>query len=221
MLMVSAGLSWEEKEVLSACSHAIWRAGGVPLLLPPVNDEKLLAATLERASGWLLSGLYEEGAQEEGDSRRAAGEALIHFGLRRAMAKGLPLLACGRACEVLASFWGMTAHKRVPTVAFEHQQPLPKTQPFHPIAFQKDSWLEACLGQGQLMVNSLHAPEYWRSNAQAGIIATALDGTTEAIEGRNAKALGLRWNPEFLLEAVPCQVQIFRHFVSLARQHRR
>ena len=213
MVMVSATSS--EEEVLSACSRAIWKAGGVPLLLPPVNDEKLVAATLERASGWLLSGLHEGGEEEK------KGESLMHFGLRHAIRQGLPILACGKACGFLASFWGMKAEKRPAKTLFEHRQPLAKNQPFHPIAFQKGSFLEACMGLGQLMVNSMHSPEYWQSNAQASIAATASDGTTEAIEGRSGKVMGLRWNPEFLLDAVPCHTLLFRHFVSLARQYRR
>jgi putative glutamine amidotransferase len=183
------------------------------LVLPPVNDEKLVAATLERANGWLLSGLQEEG--------RGEGEALMYFGLKHAMQKGLPILACGSACALLASFWGMATERRVPQVLFGHRQPLPKSQPFHPVALKKGSWLEACLGLGQLVVNSMHRPERWFGNEQADIAATALDGTTEAIEGRNGKAVGLRWNPEFLLDSVPCQTLLFRHFILLARQYRR
>jgi len=217
--MVSAGLFSSElsaeEEVLSACARAIWKAGGVPLLLPPVNDEKLMAATLGRVSGWLLSGLHEGGGERKG------GEMLMHFGLQQAIKKGLPILACGRACEFLASFWGITVDKRLPETVFEHQQTLTKTQPFHPIALQKESWLEACLGLGQLMVNSMHKPECWLGNEHASIAAKALDGTTEAIEGRKGKVVGLRWNPEFLLESVPCQALIFRNFISLARQYRR
>jgi|GEM_PF-1234429 len=224
LVMVSAGLpppGWEEghpsgpafeEEVLSACARAIWKAGGVPLLLPPLNDEKLIVATLERASGWLLSGLGEGGE---------AGEPLMHFGLGYAMKRGIPILACGRACGFLASYWGMTTSKREAKAAFEHRQPLSKTQPFHPVALHKGSWLEACLGFGQLMVNSMHKPECWQNNEDALVVATALDGTTEAIEGRGHKAVGLRWNPEFLLETVPCQALIFRNFISLARQCRR
>jgi len=219
MLMVSAGFGSSrlvaEEEVLSACSRAVWKAGGVPLLLPPLNDEKLMAATLERVSGWLMSGLYEGGEEKAGD------EALIHFGLQHAMKRGIPILACGRACALLASFWKMTAARRTPAARFEHRQALPKNQPFHPIALQKGSWLEVCLGFGQLMVNSMHEPEHWQGNEHAAIAATALDGTTEAIEGRKGKVIGLRWNPEFLLESVPCQALIFRNFISLARQHRR
>jgi len=212
---VPSGLCSEE-EVLSACSRAVWKAGGVPLLLPPLNDEKLMAATLARANGWLLSGLHE------GCEEKRQNTALIHFGLQHAMKKGIPILACGKACECLASFWGVEKEEKgAEAGGVEHQQPLPKNQPFHPIALRKGSWLETCLGHGQLMVNSMHRATCWQSNEEALISATALDGTTEALEGRKGKVVGLRWNPEFLLESVPCQTLIFRNFVSLARQHRR
>ncbi|MCL2625426.1 MAG: gamma-glutamyl-gamma-aminobutyrate hydrolase family protein [Cystobacterineae bacterium] len=221
MLMVSAGLYSSElsaeEEVLSACSRAVWKAGGVPLLLPPVNDERLLVATLERANGWLLSGA---GGAYKGGGGPQEDERLLHFGLQHAMKRGIPILACGRACEFLASFWGLSVDGQRPEAVFEHQQPLSKSQPFHPVIFQKESWLAACLGSGQLMVNSMHRPEYWLANEHAGIAAKALDGTTEAIEGRKGKVIGLRWNPEFLLESVPCQVLLFRNFISLARQYR-
>jgi putative glutamine amidotransferase len=219
MLMVSAGLCSSglssEEEVISACSRAVWKAGGVPLVLPPVNDEKLMVATLERVNGWLLSGLHEGGGEGE------EGEMRMHLGLKHAMKRKLPILACGRACEFLASFWGMGMREPMPETVSEHRQPLVKTQPFHPVALQRGSWLEVCLGFGQLMVNSMHRPAYWKGNEHAGIAAVALDGSTEAIEGRKEKAMGLRWNPEFLLESVPCQTLIFRNFISLARQYRR
>jgi len=222
MLMVSAGFySAEfsvEEGVQAACLRAIWKAGGIPFLLPSLDDEKLWVAAMERASGWLLSGTGPYGG---GGREVQGGERLLRFGLEQAMERGMPILACGKACEFLASYWGVGRDKQRPQAVFEHWQPLEKTQPFHPVVFQKESWLMACLGLGQLMVNSMHRPEYWLGNEHVGIAAKGLDGVTEAIEGRKGKVFGLRWNPEFLLESVPSQVLIFRNFISLARQYRR
>jgi putative glutamine amidotransferase len=178
---------------------AIERAGGLPVVLPPVVDD--VEVMLDRLDAVCLSGGpdLDPAAYDAPDRHAELGPtepSLDAFELalaRAALERGTPLLGICRGAQALNVACGGTLHQHIPG----HRQSDPGATATHEVEILAGTRLAGVLGPGALAVNSFHHQAVDRLGHGLRISARAADGTVEAIEGLGF-VLGVQWHAETL-----------------------
>jgi putative glutamine amidotransferase len=188
-------------------------AGAMPVVLPPVISE--VDALLDRLDGVVLSGGPDldpaaYGARERHPELGPTEPSLDAFELALAAAaleRGTPILAVCRGAQALNVACGGTLHQHIPG----HRQTAPAREWTHQVQVAARSRLARILHPGALPVNSFHHQAVDRLGAGLQIVATAPDGTVEAIEGAGF-VIGVQWHAETL----PAHRRLFDALVAAA-----
>jgi len=205
--------------------EAVVRAGGVPLVLPPVSEE-LLGGVLGAVDGLLLVGGRDYDPALYGRARHEAASLLsprrMAFDLalaRRALGDGLPTLGvCGGAQLVNVALGGTLVQDIPDEVGTElEHRALGGSSPFHTVEVAAGSRLAGIVGEGTLEVNSSHHQAVEEAGSGLRVVARAPDGVIEAVEGvGRAFVLGVQWHPERMLDREE-QLALFRALVREAQ----
>ena len=205
--------------------RSVQKAGGVPVIIPPLSDTDSIINTLEHIDGLLLSGgadynpLY---ANEEPipalhgiNSERDLPELLI---TRLAYNRQIPILGICRGIQTLAMALGGKVLQDIGQSGIKHSQDADRSEPTHSITVEQGSTLFNIYKQEEkLYVNSFHHQAVGDAGPLLRISATAPDGTIEAIESNEYKSiLGVQWHPECLAEGLP----LFQWLVLQATDYR-
>jgi len=212
--------------------EGILKGGGLPLLLPYSDDEKVVQAYLDRVQGLVVTGgafdippadYGEEPREGLGPLKpeRTAFETTV---LRAALERQLPVLGICGGMQLLNVVLGGTLYqdlvRELPSASL-HEQKHPSVQPQHPVDVRDGTLLAEAVGKGALMVNSTH---HQAVNVVApGLLVSAVapDGVVEAIELPGpAFVLGVQWHPESLVTSVPTHLGILKLLVQRARDFR-
>lgn len=208
--------------------ESIRKAGGIPLILPPVQTSEEASEVINLIHGLLLTGggdispvyLKEEPRSGIGGClpERDMSEIML---TQLAMQRDLPLLGICRGIQVLAIASGGRIYQDIPSqypTAMEHSQTAPRQYAWHDVDIVEESVLFRLLGETKIGVNSLHhqavseIPQGFRQNALAS------DGITEGIEKTDAKfCIGVQWHPESLKNDKHSET-LFRRFVDACRE---
>jgi putative glutamine amidotransferase len=181
---------------------AIDRAGGVPVVLPPVVSD--VEALLTRLDGVCLSGGPDLDPEAYGARVRHAElgptePSLDAFELalaRAALERGMPLLGICRGSQAFNVACGGTLHQHLGG----HRQSEPGCESTHAVEVLEGTRLAALIGAGTLAVNSFHHQAVDRLGGGLRVSARASDGTVEAIERPGGFALGVQWHAEALAD---------------------
>jgi putative glutamine amidotransferase len=212
--------------------RAVEAAGGLPMVIPPM-DEEAIEPLLDRLDGICLSGGPDLDPQNYGaDPHAELGPTepdLDRFELavaHRADARGMPILAICRGTQALNVVRGGVLHQHLPEVSAEipHRQQTPGTETSHPVRVTRGSRLAAALGYERelevaddLDVNSFHHQAIDRLGEGLEVTARAPDGTIEAVEDpRREFVIGVQWHAETLVHR-PYEATLFQSFVEASR----
>lgn len=207
--------------------RAIERAGGVPVVMPPLS-EAAVVPLLERLCGVCLSGGPDLDPSAYCSTRHGqlgpTEPELDHFELsvvRAAERMGLPLLGICRGAQVINVARGGTLHQHLPAVrgTGDHRQLEPGAFTTHEVALQPDSRLAGIFGADRIEVNSFHHQSVRRLGRGLRGVGRSPDGVIEAIEDPSADFLiGVQWHAETLGER-PEHFGLLREFVAAAGRH--
>lgn len=216
---------------------AVIAAGGIPVVLPPTADEGVLAATVARLDGLLLSGggdiaAHHFNAAPHPTTWRTRDESRDMYELwltRHALAHHMPTLGICRGVQMLNVAAGGTL---LQDIASEHptecdhgasERDAVWVQHGHTIHVAADSRLAAVLGCTAVYTNTLHHQAVATVAPGLRVTAHAPDGIIEALErdgeGTNGQFLiGVQCHPEALVAAgmTPWR-RLFAAFVAAAR----
>jgi putative glutamine amidotransferase len=208
--------------------RAIERAGGLPVVLPPLPVARV-ALLVAHLSGVCLSGGPDiapagYGAPPHPELGPTA-PALDAFELaiaRRADAVGLPVLGICRGMQALNVARGGTLFQHLPDVtdgSVAHRQPEPAEEPTHAVRIAAGSLLADVTGRLDLDVNSFHHQGVERLGDGLRAIAWAPDGTVEGIQGDDPErlVLGVQWHAEGLIDR-PEHLALFETLVEHAER---
>ena len=215
--------------------RSVQQAGGVPVIIPPLNDTDSIINTLEHIDGLLLSGGADYNPLYAGEeplpslhginSERDLPELLI---TRLAYNRQIPILGICRGIQTLAMALGGTVRQDIGQTTVKHSQDADRSEPTHSVAVEKDSTLfniyKSYLSPSHpltlspsLYVNSFHHQAVGDAGQLFRVTATAADGTIEAIESNEYKSiLGVQWHPECLADGLP----LFTWLVNEATAYR-
>lgn len=207
---------------------SIWRAGGVPVIIPPIADTDVLINTLEHIDGLLLTGgadfnpLYagEEPSPRLGgiNAERDLPELLI---TQLAYNRQIPMLGICRGIQTLAMALGGKVQQDISDVAqIRHSQDADRSEPTHSVTIEPDSTLFNIYNKEKLFVNSFHHQAVCDPGERFRVTARSADGIIEAIESREYKSiLGVQWHPECM--SAEDGAPIFTWLVQQAADYRR
>jgi gamma-glutamyl-gamma-aminobutyrate hydrolase PuuD len=195
---------WDSPAALipMAYVHAVERAGGRPLIVPPSQDG--IEETLDALDGLLFSGgsdldpeLYGAEAHPETNGVRPDRDRAEIALLRAALERDMPVLAVCRGSQVLNVAQGGDLVQHLPeVVGHERHKHTPSVFGDHDVDLVQGTRLQRLLGD-HAPVKSHHHQGYGRLGDGLKEAAKADDGTVEAIEDPSRRfALGVLWHPE-------------------------
>lgn len=205
---------------------SVVRAGGTPVIIPPVADKDVIINTLDKIDGLVLTGggdINPLWAGEEPSPRlhginhmRDKAELLT---VRLAYNRQIPMLGICRGIQTLVtaldgevdqdiaeSFAAAHGAGRAAAAAghslIKHSQDADRSEPTHTVRISRESVLYSLYKTETLAVNSIHHQAVRASGRHFSVSAKAPDGVIEAIESSEFKPfIGVQWHPEWLGES--------------------
>lgn len=205
---------------------AVERAGGIPLLLPPLEDEEAQTHFAALCDGFLFSGGIDVNPLLYGrDPHAALGNVNTHWDraelalLGRVLNTDKPILAVCRGHQLLNVACGGTLYQdlsEMPQPVFRHSQLANRADRIHTVRIVMDSLLGDIFGD-TLFVNSFHHQTLWEVGKGLRVTARSGDGVIEAVEMESKPfVVGVQWHPEMLLTASGDMFPLFERFVQTA-----
>ena len=215
---------------------SVVRAGGVPVIIPPLSDTSVIINTLEHLDGLILSGGADYDPHYAGEEpcpllgtinqERDLPELFI---TQLAYNRQLPILGICRGIQTLAMVLGGHVRQDISDIwQHNHSQEEARDVATHNVFIEKDSTLYNIYrdsgsplplegARGRLPVNSFHHQAVDDAGPRFRVIARSDDGIIEAMESTEYKSiLGVQWHPECLENGKP----IFQWLVGEAMQYR-
>jgi putative glutamine amidotransferase len=197
--------NWIREAVVSPVSYtrAVERAGGTPVILPPVPASSV-PVLIDGLNGLVLTGgrdvdpsLYDEAPHAQTDvpdHRRDRFELIL---TRAAIEADLPFLAIGRGMHILNVARGGTLTQYLPDrLGSESHKPDPVKLTTHDLQISPASQLARILGQ-TAQVPAAHYQAVNRIGNGLLTVAWTVDQVVEAIELQGHRwGLGVQWSPE-------------------------
>ena len=191
---------WIREAAVSPVSYTrtVERAGGAPVILPPVPPSSV-AAYIESFDGLLFTGgrdvdpaLYDQerlDTSDEPDHRRDRFELAL---MRAALEAGTPVLAIGRGLHILTVARGGTLTQELPG----HRESRTRYAP-HDVILGGESLLGKLLGT-RVQVPAAHHQAPYHLGEGLTVTGWSPDGeVTEALEADGQRfAVGIHWHPE-------------------------
>jgi len=196
-------------ELKRAYTEAISAAGGVPIVLPYLEEASAIDQLVGLIDGLVVTGgAFDVPPDEYGaaphprlgplNPGRTRFERLI---LEAALAAGRPVLGVCGGMQLLNVLRGGTLIQDIASEhpdAGLHEQPHDPREVSHSVAVERGTLLARLCG-ATIQVNTTHHQAIGRVGRGLVISARAPDGIVEAIEDPSAPfVLGVQWHPELL-----------------------
>ncbi|QDS98531.1 gamma-glutamyl-gamma-aminobutyrate hydrolase family protein [Adhaeretor mobilis] len=193
--------------VASGYYDAILKAGGLPVVIPPYDDEQDIADMLDRLDGVMLVGGADLDPRRDGwmlhptvrlqNPRRESFDRCL---MRLVAERRMPVFGVGSGMQLLNVSQGGNLMLHIPEDmpnALPHRDPLDPSHR-HTLELAAGSIMDRVYGDGELRVNSMHHMAV--DEVAPGFMVTARcpDGIIEAIESTQEDwfAFGTQFHPE-------------------------
>ncbi len=212
-------------------SRAVAAAGGLPVMIPLLDDGDTLRAIYDRLDGVLLPGGVDVDPSTYGEAPLAGCGRLdpardrVELAFARwAIDEGKPLFGLCRGLQIVNVALGGSLYQDIAAQrsdAIKHDYfptaGYARDHLAHPVTVEAGSRLDALVGSAPLRVNSMHHQGV--KTLAPGLITTAVapDGVIEAVESPDSPFLiGVQWHPECLTERDPRMHRLVAGFVEAA-----
>jgi putative glutamine amidotransferase len=207
-------------QLRASYSRAIENAGGLPVLVPPMESETV-SALLERLDGIVFPGGADVDPAEYGEAphpRTETNSDLDRLELavaRWAIDSGLPTLGICRGQQLLNVALGGTLIQHLD----DHRQPGDRTALTQTLTVSPGSRLADVFGSTQIEVNTMHHQAVNALGRGLKAVAWASsDGTIEGVESEEHPwLLMVQFHPEELVGFHQPSQQLFSAFVNACR----
>jgi putative glutamine amidotransferase len=190
-------------------TDSVIRGGGIPVLVLPVENEHI-DALLDRLDGIVLTGggdiAPERYGAEQDESVRMVNDERDEFELTlvaRAYERKLPTFAICRGNQIVNVAFGGTLVQDLASHNGAHGHDIAGEGAYEPHAealVEEGSKLAAIFGAGLHGINSIHHQAIEELGEGLAVVASAPDGTVEAVEHEDKSwdMLSVQWHPEYL-----------------------
>jgi putative glutamine amidotransferase len=206
---------------------AIQATGGIPMMIPPMNDPDDLNTILDQLDGFVLVGGRDLDPRNDGfmlhptvrpmDPRREEFDRRL---CQLLCERQMPVFGIGAGMQLLNVTMGGNLLLHIPEDlprALPHKDPQDSAHR-HGLVVGPDSVMERVYGDGEVRVNSMHHMAIDEVAPGFAVTARCPDGVIEAIESRidGWFAMGTQFHPE-ADSASALDVRIFEEFVCAVR----
>ena len=211
--------------------HAVESAGGLPVLIPMINDLNILTALLSRLDGILLSGGIDVHPSHYGEEVHPLTQEvdieLDEFEITLAtwaIQQDIPVLGVCRGMQLINVVLGGTLYQDIdnqyPDSIAHSQRHLPITHLAHHIIVEPGSRMEKILGAGEVWVNSHHHQAIKDPGKGVRITGRAPDGVPELLEVPDCRfVMAVQSHPEEIYSIEPAFKRLFSAFVQASSSH--
>ncbi len=206
--------------------HAVESAGGLPILIPMVNDLNILTALLTRLDGLLLPGGIDLHPNRYGEEVHPLTEEadleLDEFEITLAswaFQEDIPVLGVCRGMQLINIALGGSLYQDIDeqypdSIGHTHRN-LPRTHLAHRISVDPGSRMEKILGTQAVWVNSLHHQAIKKPGKGVRITGHAPDGIPELLEVTGYRfVMAVQCHPEEIYSIEPAFARLFSAFVQ-------
>jgi putative glutamine amidotransferase len=191
-----------------ACSakyvRAVRQAGGLPVIVPPLEDNQLQDEYLQRLDGLVLIGGWDIPPASYGEEPHPTTEEMpaVRWEWERRLIKTWldsekPLLGICLGAQMTNVVTGGTLIQDIPSEVGKQVSHRSKPAVSHRVMIQPNTRLHRVLGVDELVVNSSHHQAAERIGRGLRVVAESDDGVVEALETPGPRwLLLLQWHPE-------------------------
>lgn len=204
--------------------NALIKAGGIPVVIPPLINEANIGRVLDRLDGVVLTGGSDLDPRPDGymvhpsmrllDPRREAFDRKL---VQQVARRRMPVLGIGSGMQLLNVALGGNLFYHIP-------EDMPKALPHvdgidpnhrHALIVEPGSLMERVYGDGEIRVNSMHHMAIDELASGFAVTARCPDGVVEAIESQQDDwfAFGTQFHPESN-SASALDLRIFEEFIA-------
>lgn len=203
---------------------AIAAAGGIPIVVPPLDDDSSLAALLERLDGFVLIGGADLDPRNDGFMLHASvkpmeprRERFDRRLMHELFERRVPVFGIGSGMQLMNVVCGGNLFLHIP-------EDLPHALPHrdahdpnhrHSLVVESDSLIGRVYGEGEIRVTSRHHMSLDQVAQGFRVTAKCQDGVVEAIESEMVDwfAIGTQFHPE-CSAASALDIRIFEEFIE-------
>jgi len=207
---------------------AIECAGGVPVVLPVIDDSDNIKMQMEMCNGVLLTGGQDIHPKYYGEDQHKRLGHLVsrvdQYQLKLAqmiIEADKPVLGICRGLQIMnVAFNGSLYQdlKEKSKDVLKHFQSGKRFETAHRIRIDESSKIHSIFG-AEIMVNSYHHQGIKDLGQGLTVVAKSADGVIEAIEMKDKKfVLGVQWHPEMLLAGSKEMLPLFEALVEEAKK---
>ncbi len=209
---------------------ALLQAGGLPVLVPPYENEDDVEQMLDRVDAVMLIGGADLDPRRDGwmlhptvrlqDARRETFDRMM---MRLVAERRMPIFGIGAGMQLLNVSQGGNLMLHIPEdmpTALPHKDPLDPDHR-HTLELTRGSIMDRVYGDGELRVNSMHHMAVDDVAPGFAVTARCPDGVIEAIESEMSDwfAFGTQFHPE-ASTASALDMRIFEEFLAGVEQFR-
>lgn len=207
--------------------NAVKMAGGVPLILPVLDNEDIIKAQIELIDGLILSGGHDVDPHFYGEEpmpkltatwpKRDKFDSLLAI---NAIEANKPILGICRGMQILNATFGGSLYQDISHLegVLKHVQATSHDTATHTINVKEGSRLFDIFGK-EVLVNSLHHQAVKDVAPGFKVVAESKDGIVEALEREgDLFVLGIESHPEILVEKYDYALNLFKRFVEEAKK---
>lgn len=211
--------------------NSVFAAGGIPINIPIIHEEKDYDAYLDILDGIIFTGgldvsplSYNENPLKEINSTSSIRDKYEMGLFKKAYERKLPILGICRGLQVANVVLGGSLYQdiyvQVPGVLGHQPDDMPNDEFYHSINIKKDTKLFNIFRSEKVFVNSLHHQAIKELGEGLVIAALSEDGIIEAVEPTDDRFLiGLQFHPEDLTKKYEKFLNIFRELVQAAKSN--
>ena len=203
---------------------AIFKAGGIPILLPPTADLQAAQSQLHLCQGLLLAGGDDINPLLYGEQpSKGLGETHLlvdihHLNLAKlAIRRTMPILAICRGMQALNIAQGGNVYQDIieySSSVFQHHQNASRYDVCHTVTTTQNSLLNTLLGDS-FPTNSFHHQALHKLGENILVTAQTDDHIIEGIELEGYPfAVGVQWHPETMLSVSDSMLPLFKKFIE-------
>lgn len=203
--------------------NSVIRAGGCPIVLPIVQDEKAIQAQVEMLDGLIVTGgidvnplFYNEQPQAlQKDSSLERDQYELKL-LEFADTKKIPIFGICRGIQMINVYFKGSLYQDLSYSnqnVLKHSQNEKRENYSHTIHIEKDSFLYDIF-KDTAYVNSFHHQAIKDVASGFKIVAKADDGIIEAIEHETKPIYAVQFHPEAMSHKYAQMQEIFNQFIN-------
>ena len=207
---------------------AIEKAGGLPLLLPYVEDDAVIDAFVALCDGFFFTGGMDIDPKRYGEEKSTlCGEMQPHRDdlefrvIEKVLAADKPIIAVCRGAQLVNTVFGGKLYQDISDeteTAILHQQKEGALDFSHEVSILADTPLLRLLGCDRIRVNSFHHQAVKVLGRGLAVMAAADDGMVEAFYAPDVGYLrAYQWHPERLAAVDGYSRMIFEDFINVCK----